>query len=611
MKHPDHPRIAPHGRRHRRLRRHRTGHRSLAGRPRRPASRCWLGAEVGLAAAARRRREGRRGRALTVVVDVADHDAVEAAADRVEAEPRTDRRLGQCRVHVGLRAVRGHRARGVPAGHGGDLPRLRQRHAGRAASDAPARSRGHRPGRLRAGPPRHPAAVGVLRRQARSGRLPRVAANRADARGQRGPGSPSSRCRPCNTPQFSLGALPAARGRRNRSRRSTSPRSRLVASSRPSTIPNAARGGSAPSTAGTIIANRVAGGLLDRYLARTGSPPSRPSSRGPRPAGQPVGARRRSRRARLRRARHLRRPRPRTGVGRMTSRSISGPDRDARDQPRERVGGRCDTARPVDLARLGLGILALARPQWLLRGTASRDGRWPRRVTRILGARYVVQSVAGSDRPRPVGAELDGAVDLVHAVTMVGFAAVFPDHRRLALTSGALALAFAVARPRPRTVRAPHARGFRRDEDALAGPDRLVAAEAELRNRVDGEVRFDAGTRAAYSTDASNFRQVPLGVVLPRTVDAAVEAVAVCHRARSAGRVPRWRDEPGRAVHQRGRGHRLLEVLPPAGLGRRDARTCVVEPGIVLDDAQPAARAHRACGSGPSRRPTPTARWAG
>ncbi|MCZ9346005.1 hypothetical protein NGM37_50620, partial [Streptomyces sp. TRM76130] len=47
------------------------------------------------------------------------------------------------------------------------------------------------------------------------------------------------------------------------------------------------------------------------------------------------------------------------------------------------------------------------------------------------------------------------------------------------------------------------------------------ALEAELRARVDGEVRFDAGTRAAYSTDASNYRQLPIGVVLPRTVEAA------------------------------------------------------------------------------------------
>lgn len=47
---------------------------------------------------------------------------------------------------------------------------------------------------------------------------------------------------------------------------------------------------------------------------------------------------------------------------------------------------------------------------------------------------------------------------------------------------------------------------------------------------MDGEVRFDAGSRAAYAHDASNYRQVPIGVVIPRTVDAAVEAVAVCHR---------------------------------------------------------------------------------
>jgi FAD/FMN-containing dehydrogenase len=50
----------------------------------------------------------------------------------------------------------------------------------------------------------------------------------------------------------------------------------------------------------------------------------------------------------------------------------------------------------------------------------------------------------------------------------------------------------------------------------------------DLRGRVDGEVRFDAGSRGAYSTDASNFRQVPIGVVVPRTPEAAAEAVAVC-----------------------------------------------------------------------------------
>ena len=54
------------------------------------------------------------------------------------------------------------------------------------------------------------------------------------------------------------------------------------------------------------------------------------------------------------------------------------------------------------------------------------------------------------------------------------------------------------------------------------------ALERELRRSVDGEVRFDAGSRAAYSTDASNYRQVPIGVVVPRTVEAGVAAVAVC-----------------------------------------------------------------------------------
>ena len=54
------------------------------------------------------------------------------------------------------------------------------------------------------------------------------------------------------------------------------------------------------------------------------------------------------------------------------------------------------------------------------------------------------------------------------------------------------------------------------------------ALERALRERVGGEVRFDAGSRGAYSTDASNYRQVPIGVVVPRTVADAVAAIAVC-----------------------------------------------------------------------------------
>ncbi|MEV1329413.1 FAD-binding and (Fe-S)-binding domain-containing protein [Micromonospora costi] len=111
----------------------------------------------------------------------------------------------------------------------------------------------------------------------------------------------------------------------------------------------------------------------------------------------------------------------------------------------------------------------------------------------------------------------------------------------------------------------------------------LAALAADLRAEVDGEVRFDAGSRGAYSTDASNYRQIPLGVVVPRTVDAAVAAVAACRRH-------------GAPLVSRGGGtslagectntavvldwskycHRLLEV-------DTDARTCLIEPGIVLD----------------------------
>lgn len=45
------------------------------------------------------------------------------------------------------------------------------------------------------------------------------------------------------------------------------------------------------------------------------------------------------------------------------------------------------------------------------------------------------------------------------------------------------------------------------------------ALAEELRWRIAGEVRFDDYSRALYSTDASNYQIVPLGVVLPRTVD--------------------------------------------------------------------------------------------
>jgi hypothetical protein len=52
--------------------------------------------------------------------------------------------------------------------------------------------------------------------------------------------------------------------------------------------------------------------------------------------------------------------------------------------------------------------------------------------------------------------------------------------------------------------------------------------QADLRAKVDGEVRFDRGTRALYATDGSNYRQAPIGVVIPRHRDAVIAAVEVC-----------------------------------------------------------------------------------
>ena len=47
----------------------------------------------------------------------------------------------------------------------------------------------------------------------------------------------------------------------------------------------------------------------------------------------------------------------------------------------------------------------------------------------------------------------------------------------------------------------------------------------DLRQRIDGEVRFDDGSRALYATDGSNYRQVPIGVVVPKTIEDVVATV--------------------------------------------------------------------------------------
>src|SRR6202789_4548883 len=55
-----------------------------------------------------------------------------------------------------------------------------------------------------------------------------------------------------------------------------------------------------------------------------------------------------------------------------------------------------------------------------------------------------------------------------------------------------------------------------------------AALRAQIRGGSPGNIRFDAGARALYATDGSNYRQVPIGVVLPRDVEDVIAAVALC-----------------------------------------------------------------------------------
>lgn len=117
-----------------------------------------------------------------------------------------------------------------------------------------------------------------------------------------------------------------------------------------------------------------------------------------------------------------------------------------------------------------------------------------------------------------------------------------------------------------------------------AQPDIDAAAlHQDLAEHVDGEVRFDPGTRGAYSTDASNFRQVPIGVVVPRSVDAGVAAIEVCRR-HGAPIVSR-----GGGTSLAGQCTNTAVMIDWAKYCNKllsvdvEAKTCVVEPGIVLD----------------------------
>src|SRR5689334_13335388 len=118
------------------------------------------------------------------------------------------------------------------------------------------------------------------------------------------------------------------------------------------------------------------------------------------------------------------------------------------------------------------------------------------------------------------------------------------------------------------------------------------ALAAELRTAIRGEVRFDRGSRALYATDASNYRQVPIGVVLPRDADDVVQTVAACRRHRVPV-LPR-----GGGTSLAGQCCNVAVVIDMSKYMNRvvqldpTERRAEAEPGTILDDLRSAAERH-------------------
>src|SRR3981189_3751032 len=117
--------------------------------------------------------------------------------------------------------------------------------------------------------------------------------------------------------------------------------------------------------------------------------------------------------------------------------------------------------------------------------------------------------------------------------------------------------------------------------------------EKKLKQVIRGEVRFDRGSRALYATDGSNYRQVPIDLVVPRDEADVIAAVEACRKY-------------GAPVLARGAGtslagqccnvavvldftkymNRILEL-------NSDERFARVQPGVVLDSLRSTAEAHQ------------------
>ncbi|HVA79175.1 MAG TPA: FAD-linked oxidase C-terminal domain-containing protein, partial [Candidatus Binataceae bacterium] len=118
------------------------------------------------------------------------------------------------------------------------------------------------------------------------------------------------------------------------------------------------------------------------------------------------------------------------------------------------------------------------------------------------------------------------------------------------------------------------------------------ALERKLASVVEGDVRFDIGTLAAYSTDASNYRQVPIGVIAPRHAGDIAAALEVAREnalpilARGGGTSLAGQAANAALVLDFSKYmNRILAIEPARGVA-------IVEPGVVQSDLNAALAPH-------------------
>ena len=128
--------------------------------------------------------------------------------------------------------------------------------------------------------------------------------------------------------------------------------------------------------------------------------------------------------------------------------------------------------------------------------------------------------------------------------------------------------------------------------DPFPSNGRSPALAAELEQAVRGEVRFDVGSRALYATDASNYRETPVGVVLPRDKEDVIKTVAICrrHGAPILGR--------GGGTSLAGQCCNTAVILDFSKYMNNvlwvdeEKQLARVQPGTVLDDLQAETKRH-------------------